>query len=195
MSQVANEKTNIIPVEEDGRYPEGFEGYVGLSHGDIHDSDERRRMKVAHEYSYTDCGTRETLEWRKGPTSPRTLCYIYGLRWEMKKKRIGPSIQVATESADSRPQPASHIVQHQTSILSDVPADLHSEHSRRHRHRLPLNTMSSLCNESVLTSRSMRSKSWLCTPMTRSFRRCGDPRSTTAAPVRHQHKILYVSSY
>lgn len=98
-----------MQFEEDGRYRQGFEGYEDHSHGDIHCSDKRKRVKVADEHVCTDCGTLDSPEWRKGPTGPKTLCNACGLRWAKKeKKRIGPSIEVAPNhgNAESSAPPA-----------------------------------------------------------------------------------------
>ena len=49
--------------------------------------DNKKKIKVTDEYVCTDCGTRESPEWRKGPSGPKTLCNACGLRWAKREKK------------------------------------------------------------------------------------------------------------
>ncbi|KAI9299540.1 hypothetical protein BJ944DRAFT_274145 [Cunninghamella echinulata] len=53
--------------------------------------DKKRKQKkiyvTSENYQCTDCGSKNSPEWRKGPLGPKTLCNACGLRWAKKNKK------------------------------------------------------------------------------------------------------------
>uniref|UniRef100_A0A093V596 White collar 1 protein n=1 Tax=Talaromyces marneffei PM1 TaxID=1077442 RepID=A0A093V596_TALMA len=57
------------------------------------------------EKACANCGTRNTPEWRRGPSGHRDLCNSCGLRWAKQNGRISPRKQ--SDQTDKTPSPAS----------------------------------------------------------------------------------------
>ncbi|KAJ1920463.1 white collar 2 type of transcription factor [Mycoemilia scoparia] len=83
----------------------------------------RKKNRPVEDRICSDCRTRESPEWRKGPLGPKTLCNACGLRWAKKNKKPELSLQQQQQPAPQPQLPQSASFQQQFS-----PHIIHQHH-------------------------------------------------------------------